>query len=112
MPITTNVVSSNSDHAEVYSIQLYVIKFVIDLLRVGGFFGYSVSSNNKTDRQEITEKVLKVTLNTIPLTQSSPFLIQDWRAAKKSNTTGVISERGTGYPSGGTVLDHDYHMYK
>jgi len=38
VPITTNVVSSNSDHDDVYSIQLYVIKFVSDLRRVGGFF--------------------------------------------------------------------------
>ena len=35
--ITTNVVSSNLDHDEVYSIQHYVIKFVIDLWQVGGF---------------------------------------------------------------------------
>jgi len=31
-------VSSNHDHAEVYSIQHYVIKFVSDLRQVGGFF--------------------------------------------------------------------------
>jgi hypothetical protein len=31
MPITTRVVSSNSTHGEVYSIQYYVIKFVSDL---------------------------------------------------------------------------------
>ena len=35
--ITTNVVSSNPSHSEVYSIQLYVIRFVIDLRQVGGF---------------------------------------------------------------------------
>jgi hypothetical protein len=35
--ITTNVVSSNPAHGEVYSIQLYVIKFVSDLWEVGGF---------------------------------------------------------------------------
>jgi hypothetical protein len=37
VPITTNVVSSNPAHGEVYSIQLYVIKFVSDLRQVGGF---------------------------------------------------------------------------
>jgi hypothetical protein len=37
VPITTNVVSSNSVHGEVYSIQHYVIKFVSDLRKVGGF---------------------------------------------------------------------------
>jgi hypothetical protein len=33
----TNVVSSNTAHGEVYSIQHYVIKFVSDLRQVGGF---------------------------------------------------------------------------
>jgi hypothetical protein len=37
MPITTNVVCSNPAHGEVYSIQLYVIKFVSNLRQVGGF---------------------------------------------------------------------------
>ena len=36
--ITTNIVSSNSTHCEVYLIQHYVIKFVSDLRQVGGFF--------------------------------------------------------------------------
>ena len=31
VPITTKVVSSNPGHGNVYSIQLYVIKFVSDL---------------------------------------------------------------------------------
>jgi len=49
----------------VYSIQYYVIKFVSDLRQVGGFLGVlHVSSTNKTDRHDITEIVLKVTLNT------------------------------------------------
>ena len=34
VPITTNVVSSNSDHGDVYSIQHYVIKFVSHLREV------------------------------------------------------------------------------
>jgi hypothetical protein len=37
VPITNKVVSSNPVHGEVYSIQHYVIKFVIDLRQVGGF---------------------------------------------------------------------------
>jgi hypothetical protein len=37
VPITTNVVSSNSAHGEVYLIQHYVIKFVSDLRQVSGF---------------------------------------------------------------------------
>ena len=35
--ITTKVVSSNPVHGKVYSIQLYVIKFVSDLPQVYGF---------------------------------------------------------------------------
>jgi hypothetical protein len=37
VPITIDVVSSNLDQGEVYSIQHYVIKFVSDLRQVGGF---------------------------------------------------------------------------
>jgi hypothetical protein len=37
VPITTNVLHLNPDHGEVYSIQLYVINCVSDLLYVGGF---------------------------------------------------------------------------
>ena len=52
MSITTKVVSLNPSHDEVYSIQLYVIKFVSNLQHVGSFL---VSSTNKTDRHDITE---------------------------------------------------------
>ena len=37
VPINTNVVSLNPAHAEVYSIQHYVIKFVSDLRQVSDF---------------------------------------------------------------------------
>ena len=37
VPITTEVVSSNPAHGEVYSIQHYVIKIVSDLRQVCGF---------------------------------------------------------------------------
>jgi hypothetical protein len=40
VPITTNVMSSNPSHCEVYSIQHYVIKFVSDLRQVGGFLWF------------------------------------------------------------------------
>jgi hypothetical protein len=51
-------------HGEAYSIQYYVIKFVSDLRQ---WFSPSipVSSTNKTDRHDIAEILLKVTLNTI-----------------------------------------------
>jgi len=72
VPITTNVVSSNPVHGEVYSIQQYVIKFVSDLRQVGGFPpGIPVASTNKTDSHDITEILLKVDLNTINLNSSS-----------------------------------------
>jgi hypothetical protein len=55
---TTKVVTSNPDHREVYSIQYNVIKFAIDLRQVGGF--PPVSSPNKTDRHDITDKDLNL----------------------------------------------------
>ena len=44
VPIPTFIVSSNTTHGKVYSIQRYVIKFVCDLRQV------SVFSTNKTDQ--------------------------------------------------------------
>ena len=41
--------------------QHYVIKFVSDLRKVGGFSGYS---NKVTDRHDIAEILLKVVLDT------------------------------------------------
>jgi hypothetical protein len=37
MPITSNILSSDPTHDEVYSIQHYVIKFVSDFRQVDGF---------------------------------------------------------------------------
>jgi len=69
VPITTNVVSLNPAHGEVYSIQHYVIKFVSDLRQVGGFLWLLlVYSTNKTDRHDITETLLKIALSIIILT--------------------------------------------
>ena len=69
MPITTNVLSSNTAHGEVYSIQHYVIKFVSDLRHAGGFPpGTPASSTNKTDCHDVAEAWLKVALNTINIT--------------------------------------------
>jgi hypothetical protein len=39
-PITTNVLSSNPAHDEIYSIQHYVIKFVSDFRQADGILGY------------------------------------------------------------------------
>jgi hypothetical protein len=57
--ITTKVENLNLSHGEVYSIQHYVIKFVSELRQVGDFL-----HQNKTDRHDITEILLKVALNT------------------------------------------------
>jgi hypothetical protein len=59
--MTTNVVSLNPAHGEVYLIQHYLINFVSDLLQVGGFSpGTPVPSTNNTDRHDIAEILLKV----------------------------------------------------
>jgi hypothetical protein len=42
-----------------------VIKLVSDLQQVSGFLWALVSSANKTNRHNITEKLLKVVLNTL-----------------------------------------------
>ena len=65
VPITTKVVSSDSVHSEVYSIQHYVVKFASDLRQVRWFFPCTpVSSTIKTDRHDITEILLRVLLST------------------------------------------------
>ena len=52
--------SSKPVHANVYSIQHYVIKFVSDLGQVCVFFpGTVISSNIKTDHHDITENIVE-----------------------------------------------------
>jgi len=58
----SKVVSSNPAHGEVYWIQHYVIRWHA----VGMWFS-PVSSNNITDRHDITEILLTVALNTLTL---------------------------------------------
>ena len=74
VPITTNFVSSNPAHDEVYSIH-YVIKLVSDLWQAGLWFsqGTPVSSTNKIDRYDITGILLKVALNTTHNNKSMCF---------------------------------------
>jgi len=83
VPIITKVVSSNPIHGEVYSIQHYVIKFVWQWLATNWWFsqGTPVSSNNKTDRHDITEILLKVALNTI----NQPIILLSTACRCKSN---------------------------
>jgi len=72
-PLTLRVRINHS--GEVYLIQHYVIKFVSGLRQVGGFSaGTLVSSTNKTDRHDITEKLLKVELTVITWSRPVSFL--------------------------------------
>ena len=70
MVITTNIVTSNNAHGEVYSIQCYVIKFVSDLWQVGGFLCVLQFPPpiKLTATIYITKILLNVALNTITLT--------------------------------------------
>ena len=52
-------------HAEVYSIQHYVIKCVSDMRQVWFSPDSPVSSTNSTDRHDITDILLKVALSII-----------------------------------------------
>jgi hypothetical protein len=98
VPITTKVVvSSNPVHGEEYSIQHYVIKFVSNLRQVGGFL--RVSYNNKTNSDDITEKLLKVALNTINKTKPNQTMeIYDWKhteiTIKQTSDMKVIFDGG------------------
>ena len=56
VPITTKVLSSNPVHAEVYSIQHYVISLSVTYDRS------MVSSTSKTDCQDIAKVLLKAAL--------------------------------------------------
>ena len=91
VPITTNIVSSNRVHGEVYSIQHYVIKFVSDLRQVGGTL---VSSTNKTDRHDITELLLKVALNTIKQTnKQTVHKVKIWYCISLKNYCNVYDQK-------------------
>ena len=57
--------------------QHYVIKFVSDLASQWFSLSPPVSSTNKTDRQDITEILLKVELNTINQTKPINSIIKD-----------------------------------
>ena len=67
VPITTNGVSSNPAHGEMYSIQHYVIKFVSDLRQVCGFVRVH-RFPPPIKLSDITEILLKVVLKIITLT--------------------------------------------
>jgi hypothetical protein len=57
VPITTEVLSFNPTHGEVYSIH-YVIKFVSDLWQIGGFLWVIRFLPPIIDQHDITEILL------------------------------------------------------
>ena len=61
VPITTKIVSLNPAQGAVYSIPLYVIKFVSDFLQVRGFLRVF----QFPDCNDIIEILLKVALSTL-----------------------------------------------
>jgi hypothetical protein len=67
VPITTKVVSSNPAQTRFTRLNIIVCDKVCQWLAAGQWFslGTPVSSTNKTDRHDITEILLKVSLNTI-----------------------------------------------
>ena len=63
--ISTNVVSSNPTQAKCTWYNILWKKNSVTFDRLVVFFGYMVSSINKTDHHNITDILLKVALNTI-----------------------------------------------
>jgi hypothetical protein len=84
VPITIDFVSSNLDQG--YRCTTLCDK-ICQWLATGQWFspGPPVSSNNKTDRHDITEILLKVALNTINLT-NEPFSLFNFSPKKRNNT--------------------------
>jgi len=69
VPIASNVVSFNSVHGKVYSMQNYVINFASDIRQVGGVLQLLLFPPLiKTDHHNMAELLLKVALITINLT--------------------------------------------
>ena len=99
VPITTNAVSSNSDHGEVYSIQHYVINLSVTCVGLWFYLDTPVSSTNKTDHHAIAEILLKVALNTIihnPTNTSPPRFYQDFHyyqsGSKRDRNTNIKND--------------------
>ena len=66
--VTTNDLTSNTGHGEVYSIQHYLIKFVNDLRQVSGFLQVrQFPPPINVTAIDIAEILLKSALNTINL---------------------------------------------
>jgi hypothetical protein len=77
VPLTTKIVSSNSAHGDVYSIQHYVITLLSDLRQVGSF------------HHDWTQILLKVALNTTSNTTSISMCLCN-QSNKWSNQKNTI----------------------
>ena len=71
-----------SVHGEVYTIQHYVIKFVIDFQQIGGFLRFPPPIKLTTT---IAEMLFKVAVNTI---SPSFYLTRIWTCSGKRSTNG------------------------
>jgi hypothetical protein len=94
VPITTNIVSSNTTRTRCTRdwVLYYVIKIASDFSLCN-----PVSSNNKTDRHDIAELLLKVALNTISITKTwdkvyVQFRIKKSKIKKTSNNSKMLSK--------------------
>ena len=127
--ITTKVVSLNPAHDEVYSITTLCISFSVSSGMSAVSCGILVFSINKIDRQDTTEVLLKVALNTITLTLTinsqfeSKFNIQTYTVSMKWKFNNLvffffvfepINFQGIGsvLPIGKIYLLHSYIVFQ
>ena len=89
MPISTDVVNSNLDQGEVYNIMWLSLSVTCDRSVV--FSGPPVSYTNKTDRHDITEKLLKVALKTIKQTKTNKLSKKYVFVANESQVNSHLS---------------------
>ncbi len=76
--MTIKVVSSNSTNCDVYSIQLYVLKFVSDLWQIGGFLlvlRCPPPIKLTAIHHDITDILFKETLKLITLTRTTKKIV-------------------------------------
>jgi hypothetical protein len=90
VPITTKVVSSNPTHGKVYSLQLYVMKFVSDLWQVCGFLLLFQFPPPRKLTHDITEILFKAALNIVVLIQ--PMYKLDLFDVKQNSRLKYISK--------------------
>ena len=91
VPITTKVVSSNPTHGKVYSLQLYVMKFVSDLWQVCGFLLlFQFPPPRKLTCHNITEILFKAALNIVVLIH--PMYKLDLFVVKQNSRLKYISK--------------------